>query len=211
MKIAIFGATGGTGRELVAQALELHHEVTAFARTPSKITQQCDNLVVVEGDILDRDSVHRAVAGQDAVLSALGIRKLNQNTIMSDGTENIIGAMKNNGVKRFICMSSIGVGDSKSQQEQLGWLYNRIVLRFMLKNMFRDKEAQEQHIMYSGLDWTIIRPAILANGPRTGAARGLLSDDMSLKPTINRADVAAFMLWQLVDDANKHKAVSVSY
>jgi putative NADH-flavin reductase len=212
MNLLVFGATGGTGRVLVAQALEQGHRVTVFARNPDAIETQHENLVVVQGDILDYASVERAVKGQDAVLSALGTRAIRRNTTISDGTRNIITAMEKNGVKRLVFESSISIGDSKPQQRQFGLLYKIIIFPLILRNMFRDKEIQERYIMQSTLDWVIVRPAVLINGPRTGVYRNEFNAaDTSVKAKISRADVADFMLKQLTDDTYVHKAPSLSY
>ena len=211
MKLLIFGATGNTGKKLVMQALEQGHIVTAFARNPTDVKTKHDKLSVMKGDILDYVSVQRAMKGQDAVISALGIKTLKKNTILSDGTKNIINAMEKYGVKRFICMSSIGVGNSIQQKKELGFLYNHIMIPFVLKNMFTDKEVQEHYIKESNLNWTIVRPAILTKGKRTGKAKCYSHDDKNIKAKISRADVADYMLKQLSDKTNIHKTISLSY
>ncbi len=211
MKLLILGATGDTGKELVIQALEQRDIVTAFARNPTDVKTKHDKLSVMKGDILDYASVQKAVNGQDAVLSALGIRTLKKNTIISDGTKNIIRAMEEYGVKRFIYMSSIGVGNSIKQKKGLGFLYNYIMIPFVLKNMFADKKVQETCIKESNLDWIIIRPAILTKGKRTGKAKCYSNDDTNIKAKISRADVADFMLKKLSDKTNIHKTISLSY
>jgi len=212
MNLLIFGATGGTGRAIVAQALEQGHRVTAFARNPDAIKIEHENLIVVQGDILDYASVERAVKGQDAVLSALGTRAIRRNTTISDGARNIIKAMEKYEVKRFVFVSSISIGDSKPQQRQFGLLYKIIIFPLLLRNMFQDKEIQERYIRQSTLDWVIVRPAVLTNGPRTGVYRSEFSaTDKSIKAKISRADVADFMLKQLTDDTYVHKTPSLSY
>ena len=212
MNLLIFGATGGTGRVLITQALEQGHRVTAFARNPAAITTKHKNLVVVQGDILDYASVERAVKGQDAVLSALGTKALRRNTAISDGTRNIITAMEKYEVKRFVFESSLSIGDSKPQQRQLGLLYNIIIMPLLFRNIFQDKEIQERYIMQSTLEWVIVRPAVLTNGSRTGVYRSEFSStDTSIKAKISRADVADFMLKQLTDDTYVHKTPSLSY
>jgi putative NADH-flavin reductase len=209
MKLLVFGATGGTGREIVAQALEQGHVVTVFVRNPAAITTKHDHLKVVQGDVLDYPSVEAAVQGQNAVLSALGVRKLRKNTILSDGTKNIIQAMERHGIKRFICESSLGVGDSRGQ---LGWVFNIFVIPLLLRNVFQDKEAQEQYIQQSSLEWVIVRPAALTNGPRTGAYRsGFSPTDRTIAAKISRTDVADFMLKQLTDNSYLRKTSGLSY
>jgi len=209
MKLLIFGATGGTGRALVAQALEQEHEVTAFVRNPSRLAISYPMLKLAEGDILDYDSVARAVSGQDAVLSALGTRQLGKTNILSEGTRNIINAMEREGVRRFVCESSLGVGDSRGQ---LGFLFNYLWLPLFLRNVFADKEVQERYIKESSLDWVIVRPARLTNGPRTRVYKsGFSPADTSISGKISRADVADFMLKQVRSDAFLRKTPGISY
>ena len=143
------------------------------------------------------------------MLSALGVRKLRKNTILSDGTKNSIQAMERHGVKRFICESSLGVGDSRGQ---LGWVFNVFIIPLFLRNVFRDKEAQEQYIQQSSLEWVIVRPAALTNGPRTGAYRsGFSPTDRTITAKISRADAADFMLKQLTDNSYLCKTPGLSY
>jgi putative NADH-flavin reductase len=209
MKLLILGATGKTGQELVKQALEQGHTVTAFARHPEELKTKHERLRVVQGDMLDPATLDPAVRRQDAVLSALGVDVLRKHTIMSDGTRNIIAAMKRHRVKRFICITTLGLGDSKGQ---LGPIYNYFLIPFLLRNIFADKARQEQVIRESALDWTIVRPGALKNGKHTGNYRhGFANPDHTIKAKIRRADVADFMLKQLKDKTYLRKAVSVSY
>lgn len=115
MNLLIFGASGGTGRCLLEQALAQGHHVAAFTRSPEKVTAQHPNLKVVKGDIQDYDSVAMAMPGHDGVLSALGVYLFRKNTVLSDGTRNIIRAMEAHGVKRFVCESALGIGDTRDQ------------------------------------------------------------------------------------------------
>jgi putative NADH-flavin reductase len=212
MNLLVFGATGGTGRAITSQALEQGHRVTAFARHPEAIKAEHEDLIVTQGDILDYASVERAVKGQDAVLSALGTKAIRKSTTISDGTHNIITAMEKYGVKRLVFESSISIGDSKPQQRQFGLVYRLVIFPFILRNMFQDKEIQERYIRQSTLDWIIVRPAVLINGPLTGVYRSEFgTTDMSIKAKISRADVADFMLKQLTDDTYVHKTPSLSY
>lgn len=209
MKLLIVGSTGGTGLELVEQALEAEHTVTAFARRPAAVQIKHANLKIHQGDILDPSAVEAAVRGQDAVLSALGVRQLGRNTVLSDGTRNLIRAMETLGVKRLIVESSLGVSDSRGQ---LGPMHNWFVLPVLLRNIFADKEIQESLIRASRLDWVLVRPAILTNGPRTGRYKaGFAPDNQPIKRKISRADTAEFMLKQLRDDTYLHKTPGLSY
>jgi putative NADH-flavin reductase len=210
MKVLIIGATGGTGRALVEQALTQGHVVTAFVRNPVKMRTVHERLIVVKGDVLDYDSLETAVRGQDAVLSALGhSRFIVKNTILSDGTKNIIRAMEKHGVKRFICETSLGVGDRKGK---LGLYYTLFVIPFIIFFYYKDKELEERYIMESSLDWTIVRPGQLTNGKMRGVYReGLNVGNWFSSVRISRADVADFMLKQLTDNSYLHKTPGISY
>ena len=211
MKLLVFGSTGATGKILVQQALDQRHEVTAFARDPGKVDIHHEHLRIVKGNILEYATLLPAVEGQDTVISALGIRMLGKNSIISEGTKNILRAMEAKQVKRFICMSSVGVGESRAQQKCLGFLYNHFVIPVLLRNMFDDKEVQEEAIMKSSLDWTIVRPVILTNGKKTRQYTAVPPTDSSLGQKISRADVADFLLSQMSAQDHIKEAVSLSY
>jgi putative NADH-flavin reductase len=210
MKILIVGATGGTGRALIEQALAQSHTVTAFVRNPRKVDVTNDRLTVAVGNVLDYDSVEHAVRGQDAVLSALGHKRwFIKTTILSKGTENIIRAMETRGVKRYICETSLGVGDSRGR---LGLYYTLFVIPFFTYFYFRDKDRQEQLIRESSLDWVIVRPGQLTNGPKRGVYRhGPRAGSYIVTRRISRADVADFMLRQLSDDSHLRQTIAVAY
>jgi putative NADH-flavin reductase len=209
MKIVIFGATGGTGRQLVQEALDAGHEVTAFAREPAKLDDiRHANLRLVQGDVLDRAAVESAVAGHDAVLCAIGAGA-GRTTLREEGTAAIVRAMQKTGVRRLICQSSIGVGDSRAN---LGFLTAYVIAPIFLRHAFADHERQEAVVRDSGLDWTIVRPPHLNDGPRTGVYRhGFPVNDTTIQSKISRADVADFMLTQLKDDTYVHQTPGVSY
>jgi putative NADH-flavin reductase len=194
--------------ELVKQGLDAGHEVTAFARQPRAVKISHAMLRVQQGDILDCAAVEAAVQGQDAVLSALGVRKLAKNTVLSQGTRNVIQAMQKAGVKRLIVESSLGVGDSRGQ---LGAWYNWFLIPVFLKHIFADKDTQESLVRSSRLDWVIVRPATLTNGPRTGRYKAdFPPTDTSISRRISRADTAEFMLKQLSDDRHLGKTPGLS-
>ena len=154
MKVLIFGATGATGRHLVEQALSQGHVVTAFARSPGKLEGHAQ-LHIIQGDVLNAASVERAVRGQEAVLCALGAPAANKTTVRADGTRNIIRAMEKAQVKRFVCQSSLGFGDSR---DILPWHFKYILVPLLLRHAFADHALQEAVIKQSLLDWTIVRP-----------------------------------------------------
>lgn len=209
MKLLIFGSTGSIGRQLVEQALAEGHTVTAFGRNPAKFDLKHPNLKFVQGDVLDSASVEKAVQGQEAVLSALGTPALTRNTVRSEGTRNIIRAMEKAGVRRFICLSSIGIGDSRPM---LPFHYKYILVPLLLRQGFAEHELQEAWVKQSQAAWTIVRPGAFTNGGRTGVyCHGLPASAKAIKAKISRADVADFMLKQVTDNTYLHQAPWISY
>lgn len=199
LRVLIVGATGGTGRELVAQALERGHQVTAFVRNPARLGIRHERLTVAQGNVLDYGSLEAAVQGQEAVLSALGHKRwFYPNRILSTGSRNLIRAMTKHRVRRLVCETALGIGDSRGRA---GLYYTLFVAPFILPFYFRDKERQEAYIRASTLDWVIVRPGMLTNGPRRGVYRHGPGVGHWLRSCwVSRADVADFMLRQLTDD-----------
>lgn len=209
MELAVFGATGGTGRELVKQALGHGHSVRAFVRTPDKLKVIHPRLEVITGDVRDADAVARAVRGQDAVLSALGMYARKPNTELSDAMRTLVAAMEAEKVKRLLMVSSLGVGETKGQ---LGPLYNVVLLPLLLKEIFADKETAETVVRESPLDWTIARPGRLTNARLTGRYRsGPDAAKGRWFPRIARADVADFLLAALERKQFIREAPSLAY
>ncbi len=209
MKLLIFGSTGSVGRQLVEQALEQGHTVTAFARDPAKLDSMHANLKVIQGDVMDFASVEKAVQDQDAVLCVLGSGGKRTGTIRSEGTRQIIRAMEKAGIRRFICQTTLGAGDSWGN---LNFFWKYIMFGTLLRDVFADHERQENYVKQSHLDWTIVRPGAFVDGNRTGNYRhGFPGTDKTSKLKISRADVADFILKQLADDSYLYKTPSVSY
>lgn len=168
------------------------------------------HLEAVRGDVLDSASVDSAVRGQDAVLCALGHKRwLGPTHILSAGTANVVHAMAAHGVKRLICETSLGVGDSFGR---MGLYYTLFVIPFILPFYYWDKGRQEAVIRASALEWTIVRPGALTNGRQKGVYRCASSVGSFLWTVrISRADVAAFMLDQLTDDTFLRASPGVSW
>jgi putative NADH-flavin reductase len=207
MKVVIFGATGTTGSAVVERALELGYNVTAFVRTPAKVTIQHPNLTIFQGDVLNPVSVEKAVQGQDAVISSLGAGL--KGTIRSQGTLNIIRAMEKAGIRRFISQSSLGVGDSRSN---LNFYWKYVMFGMLLRRAYADHGIQEGYIKQSDLDWTIVRPGALKEGERTGTYRhGFAPNVQDITLEISIADTADFMVQQLHDDGYLHQTPGLSY
>jgi putative NADH-flavin reductase len=209
MKLVIFGATGTVGAQVVQQALEQGHTVTAFARNLTKLDMQHPQLSFLQGDVMDALAVEQAVAGQDAVVCVLGSGKQLSGTVRSEGTQQIIQAMKKVGVRRLICQSTLGAGDSWGN---LDFYWKYVMFGFILRQVFADHERQEALVRNSNLDWTIVRPSAFIDGPRTGQYRhSFPATDRSTQLKISRADVADFILKQLGDQSSLYQAPSLSY
>lgn len=204
----IVGGTGGTGRQLVTQALERGYAVTALVRDPSRIGSEHPQLTVLAGDVLDAAAVDAALRGQEAVLSALGHKQFFRPTrILSQGTQNILRGMATHGVRRFVCETSLGIGDSAGG---LGLYYTLFIIPVILPFYYWDKTRQERSIATSDVEWTIVRPGVLTDGARRGRYRhGHNIGSFLWTVRISRADVAAFMLDQLESDAYLRAAPGV--
>jgi putative NADH-flavin reductase len=210
VRLLIVGATGGTGRQLVAQALERGHEVTALARNPAALDITHPRLRIVAGNVLDAASVGEAMRGQDAVISALGHKKFfPPNRILSEGTRNLVRAMEAQGVGRLICETALGLGDTAGR---MGLYYTLFVIPVILPSYFWDKARQERVVADSRVNWIIVRPGMLTNGERRGRYRhGWKIGSFLWTVRISRADVADFMLNQLTDDTYLRSAAGVCW
>jgi putative NADH-flavin reductase len=207
MEILVFGSTGSIGRQLLEQALAQEHAVTAFARDPAKLDIKHANLKIVQGNVMEFASIEKAVQGQQAVLCSIGAGR--KGTVRSEGTRHIVHAMANAGVRRFICQTTLGVGNSWGN---LSFFWKYLMSGVVLRDAFADHEAQESYVKQSRLDWTIVRQGSFTNGKATGKYRhGFPSTEKAIKLKISRADVADFMLKQLSDDTYLHKTPGLSY
>ena len=198
MKIVVLGSTGATGKLVVEQALALGHEVSAFARNPADIKVQHPKLTIVQGDSSVLATVEKALVGADAVVSALGTRTRAKSTVRSDAARNVVAAMKKNGVRRVIWLSAAGVGDSLDQTKRASFVFGRIIIPLLLKDVYADMAASEVLIRQSGLENVVVRPVGLTDKPATKKVDA--TADLSAKVPgvgIPRADVAEFMLAQL--------------
>ena len=205
MKLAILGATGNTGLELVKQSLEKGHQVTAFVRDPSRISIKHDQLNIFTGDVFDLASVAEAIQGQDAIVCALGSSDLKKTTVRAEGTANIIQAMKEQGVQRLLVVTAMGTGESWNTLSMV----NKLFYATLLKSSREDHEAQETAVKQSELDWTIIRPSGLTDEPRTGKYE--VGENIFAKTSrIARADVADLIVKELEQNVLIHKAVTIT-
>ncbi|HLF65083.1 MAG TPA: SDR family oxidoreductase [Saprospiraceae bacterium] len=209
MRIVIFGASGKTGQELVRQALEQGHHVTAFVRTPARLNVSHPNLQILQGDVANAESVRNAIKGQDAVLSALGAASpFKYDPIVVEGVRHLVQAMEQENVKRFIYMSFAGVAEKR---DGVGFVIKYVAPK-LLRTEIAGHTAREHIIRQSSLDWTIVHPTTLTTGPHTQeykSGENVASKGFVVK--IARADVADFMLKQLTDRQYVRKTPRVMY
>lgn len=209
MKIAVLGATGGTGKALIDQALAAGHEVTALVRDPAKLDGNLP-ITVVEGNAESRTVVLKALEGADAVVCALGSYNRKRNRDVSGPTRTLLEAMREVGTPRLVVVSTIGVGDSLKQVKS--FVFRRLIIGLFAKNIWRDRERQEAIIKASNVNWTIARPGRLTDDPHTGTYQIAASDaPQPGKIAIARADVADFCLKAAQDDRYAKRAVCLFY
>lgn len=199
-RVLVFGATGGTGSQIVRQSLSQGHKVTAFVRNPDKLQISDDNLNVIKGDVLDAKAVEKAIEDHDVVLSALGSKPFKK-PICAKAIMNIISAMKK--PQKLIVESAYGSGDSHKG------IYAKI-LCFMLKTVMNDKNEMEEVILKGDVDSLIVRPTILTNGLKTSRYR---VGNVKVKgfPKISRADVADFMTKSIIGNQHNNSILTITY
>ena len=208
MKLFVLGATGATGLQIVQQALAQGHEVTAFVRDPAKLPIRHKRLKTVTGALPgDGGALAEALRGHDAVISSLGLRNaLKSNGLIENSMRVLVPTMEREGVRRLLIVSANGVGETHKRSP----LLPRIMYRLLLTDIFADKQAGEDRVRASSLDWTIAYPTLLTDGPRTGAYRAGARLELKGMPKISRADVADFLLRQLADRAFVKKGAVLS-
>src|SRR5918994_4206239 len=210
MRIAVFGASSGIGRELVLQARTGGHHAVAVARSIG--SEAAASVTPVKGSVLDPGVAERAVTGTDAVAWCVGVKTLGpaflrKVTVLSEGTRRTVEAMKGAGVSRLAIITGIGAGESRGHG---GLLYEWIGLPLIVGAIYADKDRQEAIVKASGLNWTIVRPTLLTDGPRTGRYRILTNLDRVHGGQISRADCADCMLRALVDGAWSRAAITIT-
>lgn len=192
MKIAVFGASGRTGRPLVEQALAAGHTVMALVRDPQRVPIVHERLQVVRGDIASAESVKQVVRGSDVVLVALGPGKRSPSEALTEGLRQIIAAMKQSGVRRIVAVSGAGInvpGDRKRLSEKL----ISVLVRLLNRRDVVAKEEQHRLLQQSGLEWTLARPPRLTEEPGTGSYRASVHR-LEGGAMLSRADLARFLL-----------------
>jgi putative NADH-flavin reductase len=207
MNIIVFGASGKTGQLFLRQALEEGHSVTAFVRNSAAIATQHERLRVVQGDVLDAAAVDTVMGGHDAVISLLntpfGFKAVK---LFSDGTRNIIQAMHKRGMRRLLCVSSGGTNPASDSQQ--GFFFNTFIKNTIRRSGYQDMRRMEQLVTRSGLDWTIVRPMVLYDGP--------LSKQYHTEPgyipsgKTSRTDLVDFLLKNIRSSQYRQQAVAMT-
>ncbi len=209
MKILVLGATGATGRLIVAKAIAEGHDVVALVR--SKATAgDLAGAELVEGDARDAATLTSAIAGCDAVVSSLGtaMSPFREVTLLSTATRALVGVMERQNIRRLVCITGLGAGDSRGHG---GLFFDRLLLPLMLRKVYEDKDRQEDAIRSSTLDWTIVRPTVLNDKPARGRIKALTDLSGVHGGTIARADVADFVVQQLTADTWLRKSPLISW
>ena len=202
MRVIVFGATGKTGRHVLRNALDRGHAVTAFGRSAARLDPE-PGLSLVTGDVFDSAAVTAAVDGHDAAIVCLGSTGLRDKSTLATGTAAIVAAVSSHEVGRLIVVSAAGVGDSWAQ---IPWS-SKLLFKTMLRNLFADHGAQEAVVEQSPTNWTIVRAAVLTDGPATVTVTATTT---GATKRISRADLAGFLVDQLSDDSHSQQAVSVT-
>jgi len=205
VRVLIMGASRGIGLEATRQALEAGHEVRAVARAVDGISFSDSKLTKVRGDSLNTQDVNAVLSGMDVVIQTLGVGfgdLLRPVHLFSDATRVLIEAMRTQGVKRLVCVTGFGAGESRAS---IGYL-QRLPFLMIFGRAYADKSLQERLIEQSSLDWTIARPGVLTGGPRTGRYKILTEASQWRNGLISRADVAEFLVRQIEDQTYVRQA-----
>jgi putative NADH-flavin reductase len=207
VKLVILGATGRTGRHLVTQALEKGHDVVILARDPSKVDTSNERLRVIQGDVTNHAALGEAMRGQDAVISAIGRgMSFKSEHLIERSVPGILATMQAHGIRRLMFMSAMGVGETYRQAP----VPAKIFFRTLLRGIYADKAVGERMIRNSGLEWTIVQPVVLNDGPLTKKYRAGETLPMSGMPQISRADTAHFILDRIHDPSTFGRTLIIS-
>jgi putative NADH-flavin reductase len=208
MQILVLGATGSIGRLVVVESLKRRHAVTALVRSPGKLGDLHSRVTIIHGDALDASGVAKAVAGQDAVIYALGAGNVRHTTLFSDSTRALLAAMNQHAVRRLICVTGVGAGETKGHG---GFVYDRIVYPLFTKGVYADKDKQESLIRDSHTDWTIVRPAAFREGKVSGELRAVTDVGSITLRRVSRLEVAEFLVDELEQNRYVHRSVFIGY
>jgi putative NADH-flavin reductase len=191
MKLLVLGATGRIGRLAVDEAVRRGHHVTALVRSPDRSSDAATSVRILQGDVLHRDAVADALAGQDAVIYAVGAGNVRTTTLFSESTRVLVEAMSAHGVRRVVCVTGVGAGETKGHG---GFLYDRILYPLFTKGIYADKDRQEALLRASDTDWTIVRPAAFRKRIPDGPLRVVTDVGSIVLRKIAVTEAAVFLL-----------------
>jgi putative NADH-flavin reductase len=208
MRVLVLGVTGGVGRLVAEEALKRGHDVTALVRSPRKLGDIANRVQVVSGDALEARAVETAVDGEDAVVYALGAGNVRHTTLFSDSTYVLLAAMDHHSVRRLICVTGVGAGETKGHG---GFLYDRMLYPLFTKGIYADKDKQESLVRGSHIEWTIVRPAPFRKNRPPGPLRVITDvDDVTLR-RITRLEVAQFLVGELEQNRYIRQSVFIGH
>jgi uncharacterized protein YbjT (DUF2867 family) len=210
VKVLVLGATGGTGREIVREANAAGHSVVALVRSRAKAEGLTGAALVEEGDARDAQALARALVGCDAAISSLGtpLSPFREVTLLSTATRALVQAMEQARIRRLVCITGLGAGDSRGHG---GFAFDNMFFPLLLRKVYQDKDRQEAIVRASDLDWVLVRPVVLNDKPAKGAVRALTDLANLHGGTIARADVAKFVIRQLTDDSWLRRAPLIAW
>jgi putative NADH-flavin reductase len=211
LSILVIGANGGIGRQTVELALEAGHNVTAMLRNPAKLTMTHTNLQIVKGDVMYPETFEDYLEGKDAIISTLGTNTISKPTILySEGNKNLLKAMKKKGVRRafFISASAIEISPVLPFYVRL---VEKYIVQKILRHMYNDLRIMESLIKEADLDWTIMRPPRLTDGPATGKYRFAINSFLKNCLSISRADLAHFMINNIANETTYRTTIEIGY
>jgi uncharacterized protein YbjT (DUF2867 family) len=201
LRVAVFGASGNIGRHVVDQLLTAGHSVTAYVRSPGKLSVANPNLTVVEGELDDPAGVTRAIEGADAVISALGpsLRRGLTGTPVAEGTRTIVKAMEASGIRRFIGLATPSVADERDRPTLKAKVLP-VMARLMFPNALTELVGMTEAVTGSDLGWTIGRITSPNDKAPKGTIRAGFLGREKVGSAMTRADIATFLVRQLTDD-----------
>lgn len=209
-KIIVLGATGGTGKLVVTMALQKGMKVTAIVRNPAVLNIENPNLKIVKGDVLVPLTFRSELEGQDAVISCLGISRIQETTLYSSGIRNILQAMQQFNVRRIMCISSGALDIPPGSSFIMKFLLKNVLQR-IYKPVYSDMRLMENSLKASDLNWTVVRAPKLADGKYTGRYGDITGQGLKGIPKISRADLAAYLIGHVDDSSVSQKILDIAY
>ena len=206
MHIAVLGATGGTGTQFVNQAIEAGHTISALVRNPKRLAVTGNHVRIVEGDMLKAVDVRQTVSGADAVVSAIGADTLGPTTAYSESAKILVESMAAEGVRRIITVAAVGTNRNDPNIMLLG----RLVMGLVLRNVLADMKRMEEILESSDLQWTVMWPPRLTDGPKTGKYRTAVDCAVKRGSRVSRADVAHAMLMSITDESTFGRRIALA-